>query len=125
MTKLRTALRQALAHPEEPLPAVRRLARQLRHFPVATEVSFLPDPRNHRTLMRLTTRDRPGLLAQIGAIFEEGGIRLHNAKIATVGALVDDVFFITTRNDAPLTAETALRWLRAEIHRRLEEETAP
>jgi hypothetical protein len=35
---------------------------------------------------------------------------------------VDDVFFITTRNDAPLTAETSLRWLRAEIHRRLEQE---
>lgn len=123
MARLRATLRQALAHPEVPMPAVRRLARQLRHFPVATEVSFLPDPRNHRTLMRLTTRDRPGLLAQIGAIFEEGGIRLHNAKIATVGALADDVFFITTRNDAPLTAETALRWLRAEIHRRLEEES--
>jgi len=118
--ELARSLRKALANPEETIIQVaRRPPRQLKHFPAVTEVSFLPDPRNHRTLMRLTTLDRPGLLAEIGAIFEEGGIRLHNAKIATVGALAEDVFFITTRNDTPITAETALRWLRNEIHQRL------
>ncbi len=121
MRRLADALRKVLAHPEDEIQGVRRLPRKLKNFPTVTEVSFLPDPRNHRTLMRLATLDRPGLLAEIGAIFEEGGIRLHNAKIATVGALVDDVFFITTRNDTPITAETSLRWLRSEIHRRLEQ----
>ncbi|MBP9604438.1 MAG: [protein-PII] uridylyltransferase [Chromatiaceae bacterium] len=121
MRRLADALRKVLAHPEDEIQGVRRLPRKLKNFPTVTEVSFLPDPRNHRTLMRLATLDRPGLLAEIGAIFEEGGIRLHNAKIATIGALVDDVFFITTRNETPITAETSLRWLRAEIHRRLEQ----
>ena len=119
MRKLAQSLRQVLANPEESIQVARRLPRQLKHFPAVTEVSFLPDPRNHRTLMRLTTLDRPGLLAEIGAIFEEGGIRLHNAKITTVGALAEDVFFITTRNDTPITSETALRWLRNEVHQRL------
>jgi len=120
--KLKEGLRKVLANPEDSIQVARRPPRQHKYFPTRTEVSFLPDPRNHRTLMRLTTLDRPGLLAEIGAIFEEGGIRLHNAKIATVGALVDDVFFITTRNETPITSETALRWLRTEIHQRLEQD---
>ena len=120
MEELETALRETLANPEGEVPVARRLPRQLKYFPTPTEVSFLPDHRNHRTVMRLATLDHPGLLAEIGAIFEEGGIRLHNAKITTVGAQVDDVFFITTCHDTPITSETTLRWLRTETHRRLE-----
>jgi [protein-PII] uridylyltransferase len=74
--------------------------------------------------MRLTTRDRPGLLAEIGAVFEACGIRLQNAKIATIGARVDDVFFITTHEDTPITCESALACLRREIHTRLEDPAA-
>jgi [protein-PII] uridylyltransferase len=74
--------------------------------------------------MRLTTLDRPGLLAEVGAVFEECGIRLQNAKIATVGAEVDDVFFITNQDETAITCETALACLRKAIHRRLEAVTA-
>ena len=70
--------------------------------------------------MRLTTLDRPGLLAEVGAVFQSCGIRLQNAKIATVGAEVDDVFFITNDDETPITCETALSCLRREIHDRLE-----
>ena len=98
----------------------RSLPRRHRYFPTETRVNFSADEPNHRTIMRLTTLDRPGLLAAVGAVFEDCGIRLQNAKIATVGASVDDVFFITTSDDAPITCETALACLRREIHERLE-----
>ncbi len=120
--EIRTTLAQALRERPWAGPAVlRRLPRRHHHFPVETRVAFASDERNHRTQMRLTTRDRPGLLAEVGAVFEACSIRLQNAKIATVGAQVDDVFFITTRQDTPITCETALACLRREIHARLED----
>jgi [protein-PII] uridylyltransferase len=119
--ELRAALQEALSSgPEDDIQVARRLPRQLKHFPTSTEVSFTSDDRNQRTVMRLTTLDRPGLLAEVGAVFEECGIRLRNAKIATVGAEVDDVFFITTEDETAITCETALSCLRKAIHRRLE-----
>ncbi|NCA69523.1 MAG: [protein-PII] uridylyltransferase [Sphingobacteriia bacterium] len=102
------------------IQVVRTMPRRLRYFPIETRVSFAIDEPNRRTIMRLTTLDRPGLLAEVGAVFEECGIRLQNAKIATVGAEVDDVFFITDEDDTPITCETALTCLRREIHNRLE-----
>jgi [protein-PII] uridylyltransferase len=120
--ELRELLLAALRRPEGGQPVVnRRLPRQHRHFPVETRVSFAEDTRNQRTMMRLTTLDRPGLLAEIGAVFEACDIRLQSAKIATVGAEVDDVFFISTQEAAPITCETMLTCLRQEIHARLED----
>jgi [protein-PII] uridylyltransferase len=103
------------------IQVARSLPRRHRHFPIQTRVSFSADEANRRTVMRLTTLDRPGLLAEVGAVFQDCGIRLHNAKIATIGAEVDDVFFITSGDDAPITCETALACLRREIHNRLED----
>ncbi|EIC19935.1 [protein-PII] uridylyltransferase [Thiorhodovibrio frisius] len=102
----------------------RRLPRQHHHFPIETRVSFNDDPKRQRTMMRLVTLDRPGLLAEVGSVFASCDIRLQSAKIATVGAEVDDVFFITTLADEPIRCETVLACLRQEIHRRLEKSPA-
>lgn len=98
----------------------RRLPRQLRSFPVETRINFDHDQRNGRTLMRLLTLDRPGLLAEVGEVFERCEIRLHSAKIATLGAEVEDVFFISNADEAPVTCQDTLTCLRREIHERLE-----
>ena len=45
----------------------------------------------------------PGLLARIGMIFLEFDLSLQNAKIATLGERVEDVFFITDANNQPLS----------------------
>ena len=119
--EIRELLLAALRQPaDKALRVTRRLPRQHRHFPTETRVSFAEDQRNSRTMMRLTTLDRPGLLAEIGDVFEQCDIRLQSAKIATVGAEVDDVFFISTQDALPITCATALTCLRQEIHKRLE-----
>ena len=123
--EIQHALEQELTERQSSeIQVARRLSRQHKHFPTATAVTFTPDERNHRTVMRLTTLDRPGLLAEVGAVFETCGIRLQNAKIATVGAEVDDIFFITTPEETAITCESALTCLRHEIHRRLESTSA-
>ncbi|MBK1644368.1 [protein-PII] uridylyltransferase [Thiocapsa imhoffii] len=121
MDELRAALAADLAEDARgEIQVARSMPRRYRYFPTETRVTFSADEPNRRTIMRLTTLDRPGLLADVGAVFQDCGIRLQNAKIATVGAEVDDVFFITNDDDTPITCETALSCLRREIHDRLE-----
>ncbi|TCT22311.1 [protein-PII] uridylyltransferase [Thiobaca trueperi] len=105
------------------IKVARAIPRRHRYFPIETRVSFATDDTNRRTIMRLSTLDRPGLLAEVGDVFESCGIRLQNAKIATVGAEVEDVFFITSEDDTPITCENALACLRREIHDRLEKQS--
>jgi [protein-PII] uridylyltransferase len=51
----------------------------------------------------VTAPDRPGLLARIGRIFLEFDLSLQNAKIATLGERVEDVFFVTDAANQPLS----------------------
>ena len=90
------ALRQQLNYPEQrKLDSNRQMPRVLKHFPTRTEISFEQDTANQRTLLVISTADRPGLLCAIGRAFSDCGIQLHNAKIATFGARADDIFYIT------------------------------
>ncbi len=119
--KIIESLKQALSEGlDSEIYVARRLPRGHKNFPMRTTVTFTLDERNQRTVMRLTTLDRPGLLAKIGAAFEACGIRLQNAKIATVGAEVEDVFFITNQDETAITREATLACIRNEIHNRLE-----
>ncbi len=119
--QIQKALKQELSEPEAPnLQVARPVPRKLRHFPTETRLRFSEDERNHRTVMHLITLDRPGLLAAIGAAFDTCGILLQNAKIATIGAQADDIFFITTADGAPITGPSTLNCLRREIRSRLE-----
>ena len=67
-------------------------------FSTAVQVSVSQDPVNNRTVLELVAADRPGLLLQVGKVFEDQRVALHNAKIATLGERAEDVFFITTLN---------------------------
>lgn len=99
----------------------RRAARQLRHFAIPTQVTFSADPHHRYTIAELTTVDRPGLLARVGQAFVECGVRLLNAKIATFGERVEDVFFITGKDNNPLDDAAQLDALRASLVRHLDE----
>lgn len=82
---------------QSPLPAAPggRLSRQVRHFPIAPEVEIRPDERGHQYLMNISAIDRPGLLYAIARVLGEHGIRLHTAKITTLGERIEDVFLIS------------------------------
>ncbi len=90
--ELATRLAQAGA-PER--PARGRLSRQVRHFPVTPQVSIRPDEAGRHYILSLTAADRPGLLFDIAEVLAAHGIRLHTAKIATLGERVEDTFLLT------------------------------
>lgn len=93
-------------HPvQPPLTVSRRLSRQIKHFPITTQVNFTLDEKNQRTMMELITCDRPGLLSMVGQAFMKCVINIQNAKITTIGSRVEDIFFITNKQGLPLAPE--------------------
>ncbi|HEX5635883.1 MAG TPA: HD domain-containing protein, partial [Gammaproteobacteria bacterium] len=98
----------------------RNIPRSHRYFSTETIVRFEQRPGKDITVMNIITADRPGLLARIGRAFLENKIRIHKAKIATVGEQVDDTFHITDINNQPLLDEEACQRLRASLIAHLE-----
>ncbi len=114
--ELEATLHEVLSHPDiAPQKVERRLPRQLKHFTIPTQVLFQPDPYNDRTVMEVISSDRPGLLSQIGKALMECQVRLQNAKIATLGARVEDIFFVTDAENHPLHDTAQMERLRQRI----------
>lgn len=99
----------------------RRAARQLRHFLIPAQVTFSDDIQRRYTVAEIVTVDRPGLLARIGRAFIAHGVKVRHAKIATFGERVEDVFFITDRDNRPLDDEHRLEALRNQLTETLDE----
>lgn len=78
-------------------------SRQARHFPIETRLTFLEDLTNRHTAIELITTDRAGLLSTIGRAFSELDIQLHDARITTIGSRAEDVFYVSDRNNRPIT----------------------
>lgn len=104
--------------------AKRRTPRQLRFFSIPTQTSITQDEEKGHTILEVITADRPGLLATIGNIFIEFGIELINAKIATLGERVEDIFFLRDKNHLPLLDTSFSDLLQQTIRERLDEQVA-
>ncbi|MBA1443637.1 MAG: [protein-PII] uridylyltransferase [Chromatiales bacterium] len=117
-----TTLKAGLTQKDDrPLKVHRRMPRQHKSFDTPTRIFFSQDPAYNRTVMRLIALDRPGLLSEVGQAFAACDIRLQHAKIATIGAEVEDIFFITDRENRPLLDKHQLERLEAAVTTRLSE----
>jgi [protein-PII] uridylyltransferase len=85
-----------------------RVSRQLKNFPIPTKVEIEPD-RKGMYVLSLIAGDRPGLLARVALILDQHDIRLHRAKINTLGSRAEDVFWIS---GATLTQSEQMEKLR-------------
>ncbi len=101
--EIKNTLTEALNHPEDyPLVVRRRTPRQLKHFSYPAEITISNDPVIQRTVLEVVAPDRPGLLALLGQAFMDLDISIHNAKIATLGERVEDVFIISDQHQRPI-----------------------
>jgi [protein-PII] uridylyltransferase len=122
LEEIQATLRERLVHPERYDTTVsRRPPRQLKHFDIPTEVRFEQDPNNARTIMKVTTPDRPGLLSRVGKAFTRHGINLQGARASTIGATAQDVFYITDAGMRPIEDPAQLDELRRSIEESLRE----
>ncbi|MEL7447690.1 MAG: [protein-PII] uridylyltransferase [Pseudomonadota bacterium] len=92
----------------------RRAPRRLRMFTTPTRLAFSADERAGDTVLELVTGDRPGMLSDVGRVFDETGVKVRAARITTVGERAEDVFHIATSSDEPLDQD-----LRDTLRKRL------
>lgn len=125
IAEIRSNLMESL-HLAKPFPEIirRRTPRQLRLFSTPTETHVFQHPGKPQTVLEVITPDRPGLLARIGRIFVEHGIQLQNAKITTLGARVEDVFFITDLQGHPIHEQSRLDAIQTAIRSELDQQAA-
>ncbi len=76
--------------------APKRLPRQLKQLSRPSECTLSTVPGNNYSTLTVTALDRPGLLAEIGALFQEFDISVLRARIATLGERAEDLFDIQT-----------------------------
>jgi [protein-PII] uridylyltransferase len=119
LNEIRTRLARSLSGDRgKELEVTRRAPRQVRMFSTPLQINLSRDPARPRTVLELVAGDRPGLLFQVGKIFEDLDIQLQNAKISTLGERAEDVFFIASAANEPLddaACERLQRALEAEL----------
>lgn len=106
---VKNALLEALSHLDQyPNLMQRRIPRQLRHFNIENKVSIRFDTSLQKNIVEISTLDHPGLLAKIGGLFMMQGLDIHSAKIVTLGEKAEDIFFVTKKDDIPLSEEESI-----------------
>ncbi|MEX2963411.1 [protein-PII] uridylyltransferase [Microbulbifer sp. TYP-18] len=93
----------------------RHTPRRLKMFSFASRASLATEPGDPHSTLEIISADRPGLLARIARIFIAHDLRLHNAKISTLGERVEDIFHITDATGEPLRDEAGNRALERAI----------
>jgi len=68
--------------------------RRVECFIKPSTISFVDNESTGRTTVEIITTDRRGLLSIIAGVFMQQNVRINNAKISTLGAQVDDIFYI-------------------------------
>ncbi|WP_251359435.1 [protein-PII] uridylyltransferase [Kangiella sp. TOML190] len=116
ITEIQTKLIQELDNIQSiSLDVSRAQPSRYKHFNVPTKISFNQDKVNNLTVLELSALDRPALLAKIGQAFRDCHVKIHSAKIVTLGEKVEDTFLISKNNNQPITDPKELAALEQSI----------
>ena len=96
-----------------------RPPRILRNFDVPTRINFRQQEDKNLTIMEVSTGDMPGLLSRVGEALDQAEVRVHNARISTLGEQAEDIFYITSRDDQMITDLTLQETLRTALSQAL------
>ena len=76
-------------------PSQARISRRLKHFPITPEVGIKPDERGAYHVLSIVEGDQPELLSRVAKVLVGSDVRVHGAKVNTMGERVEDIFLIT------------------------------
>ncbi|WP_196140539.1 [protein-PII] uridylyltransferase [Aliikangiella sp. G2MR2-5] len=116
-----TILSNLIPDKEVDLTVRRRTPRQFKYFTIKPEVYFYPDEYTKFTRLEMTARDFPGLLATVGKTFKKCGVRLHDARITTLGEKVEDTFIVSNKDNSPIQDSERQAEIAKELIQALDE----
>lgn len=123
VNEITATLKKSLQTPTAELSTVkRRQQRRLKHFRVPTQVNFSTDEQANRTMMEVITSDQSGILSRIALTLIKHHITVKFAKIATLGARVEDLFALVNPQGTAITDSAQLESLKRHIESALEED---
>ncbi len=93
----------------------KRWTRHQKLFTGEARFTFSQDSKKQRTILEVHCTDQPGLLSKVAQALLSCQIRLKNAKIATFGSHVEDLFYITDTNNKPLSKQHQFKQLRSAL----------
>lgn len=99
---------------------IHRKPRILRNFDVPTRISFSQQPEKNLTLLEINAGDMPGLLSRLGEAMDGLGIRVHKARINTLGEQAQDIFYVTTQQGGMITDEAQQEQIRTVLGQALQ-----
>ena len=109
-----------LMHDEQSSGATSQyISRRIRHFHFEPNVTIKNPPQAVHSRLHVQAIDYPGLLARIAHVFTELDIKLHSARVSTLGERVHDIFYITTTDDKKITDKALEEKLIALIKQRI------
>ncbi len=119
-SQVKQAIITSIIHPEQVnLEVQRRMPRQFKYFSIPTQVDFSDDEYSGFTRMELSTADQAGLLAAVGEAFKAARVKLHDARITTLGERVEDIFIISHFDHTPINDQQTRKMILLEIKKNL------
>lgn len=121
ITRMRKAATTDAIAPKRATP------RRMTAFAIAPWVRLDHDAARHATVLEVSGRDRPGLLAELAWVLADAGLQIGSAHIGSYGERVADVFYITDARGEKLTDPAANAALKLKLEEVLgaEEPAAP
>lgn len=114
-------IRKALLNPLPSLKNSRKLKRKIKAFKRKSIVTIKAEPLKKRSKLSIDTLDRAGILAHVAGLFVKFHVSLLTGNITTIGERVEDVLYICSADNLPLSDKSAhrlatelLSWLDSE-----------
>ncbi|MCJ8314479.1 MAG: [protein-PII] uridylyltransferase [Saccharospirillaceae bacterium] len=120
---IQSKLLMAIENPDDVNLQIKRISRAKKIFSVQTIVSHSVDEENDHSIIEVTSADRPGLLATCGRILNGMNLQLLNARIATLGERVEDIFFVQTQQRHSIKDPLVIKELCNKLKEALDKES--
>lgn len=122
--KIREKLEQVLTSADDRwFDSGKKISRRLKSFSWPSQTEFSNDTAPGFSVLEVIAPDRPGLLTVVGQVFFAHSLRLHSAKISTLGERVEDVFFLTDRQDQIISDPQKIEAIQADLRAALDDNT--
>lgn len=121
LEEIKSVLANYLKSGNKPMSVAKvRRSRKERYFNKPIETSFLQTTDKPYSTLEINCPDQPGILACVGKVLAENEVNLQDARIATLGERVEDLFFITGKDGMPISDEALQTKLQNDIKQELE-----